>query len=98
METTVRRFLWGWVTVGALFAVGVGLTADDLGFAPGARDLDHHLPVGGRTHALRRLVAARDLVGGLALALGAHAGIGRGQVLLGQVGPGQTHVDDIDAQ
>ena len=36
METTVRRFLWGWVTVGALFAVGVGLAAGDRGMITGA--------------------------------------------------------------
>ncbi len=36
METTVRRFLWGWVTVGALLAVGVGLAADDRGLIVGA--------------------------------------------------------------
>ena len=35
METTVRRFLWGWVTVGALFAVGVGLAAGDSGMITG---------------------------------------------------------------
>ena len=34
METTVRRFLWGWVTVGALFAVG--LAAGDTGMITGA--------------------------------------------------------------
>ncbi len=36
METTVRRFLWGWVTVGTLFAVAVGLAADDRGLITGA--------------------------------------------------------------
>ena len=36
METTVRRFLWGWVTVGAALAVGVGLAADDRGLIVGA--------------------------------------------------------------
>ena len=36
METTVRRFLGGWVTVGALFALGVGLAAGDTGMVTGA--------------------------------------------------------------
>jgi hypothetical protein len=36
METEVRRFLWGWVTFGALVAVGVGLAAGDRGMIVGA--------------------------------------------------------------
>ena len=36
METTVRRFLRCWVTVGALFAVGVGLAAGASGMVTGA--------------------------------------------------------------
>ena len=59
--------------------------------------LDHGA-VGSGADALRGLAAAGDLVGGLALALGAHPGIGRVQVLLGQVGAGQAHVDDAHAQ
>ena len=36
METEVRRFLWAMVTVGALFAVAVGLAAGDRGMIAGA--------------------------------------------------------------
>ena len=36
METEVRRFLLVWVTVGALFAAGVGLAAGDRGMVIGA--------------------------------------------------------------
>ena len=36
MESMVRRFMWAWVTVGALFAVGVGLAAGDTGMVTGA--------------------------------------------------------------
>ena len=48
--------------------------------------------------ALRRLVAAGALVGGLALALGLHPVEGGGEVLLRQVGALQPHVDDLDAE
>ena len=36
METEVRRVMWVWVTVGALFAAGVGLAAGDRGMITGA--------------------------------------------------------------
>ena len=36
METEVRQLMWVWVTVGGLFAAGVGLAAGDSGMITGA--------------------------------------------------------------
>ena len=79
-------------------ALRVGLAAHDLGLRARLRGQFDHRPVGRRADPLRGLAAPRALVRRFPLALGPHPRIGRGQVLLGQVGAGQAHVDDADAQ
>jgi hypothetical protein len=69
-----------------------------MGVALGLRDDLDRGPVGLGAHPLGRLVTARPLVRRLALALGLHALEGRGEVLLGQVGALEPHVDHLDAE
>ena len=79
-------------------ALRIRLASDDFRLASGVRGQFHHGPVSRCTHPLGRLAAPGDLVRGLALTFGPHPGIGGGQVLFRQVGAGQAHVDDLDAQ
>ena len=36
MEREVRRFLWGAIIIGCLFAIGIGIAAGDRGMIQGA--------------------------------------------------------------